>query len=58
MLKCGQRDNKKYTFGIRQELDIDRKNVDNLSILKKFCSACGTKLANNADYCFKCGSPI
>jgi predicted amidophosphoribosyltransferase len=53
MLKCGQKDNANYTFGV-SEKQIKKANKD----ASKFCSACGSKIRANTDYCSKCGSPV
>lgn len=53
MLKCGEKNNTNYTFG---KVEIETKKIKKAS--GNFCTACGTKLAPQASYCSKCGSPI
>ena len=55
MLKCGQKNNTKYTFGLRKEqmVEGDRKEITTALRYKcgsmcregsKFCSSCGAKM--------------
>lgn len=61
MLKCGQKDNKKYTFGVRKEQIeemSDRKSADDLFETKKCCSSCGSSMQKTAKFCSSCGEKI
>jgi len=55
-LKCGQKDNKNYTFGIKRE-DRIFKNGENLEEseidLNNFCPKCG-QLMGKKGYCVFC----
>ena len=55
MLKYGQKNNTNYTFGITEKQIKEAKRIKKIT---RFCTACGTRLLENADYCSKCGSPI
>jgi hypothetical protein len=54
MLKCGQKDNKNYTFGVRKEQMEEIK----VSVLKRCCSVCGTCVMNDMEYCPQCGEKL
>jgi rubrerythrin len=53
MLKCGQKDNKDYTFGIRKEGHIrsDKKEIDEI-----YCHACGFSMESKNKFCPSCGA--
>ena len=53
MLKCGQRDNKKYTFGVRKD-QIEENEKDN----KICCISCGTCITSRMKYCPSCGEKL
>ena len=55
MLKCGEKNNNDYTFG---KVEKKIKLANKTTISSNFCTACGTKLNKNVDFCSKCGSPI
>ncbi len=54
MLKCGQKDNKKYTFGLRKEQMEDETKEAN----KICCAFCGTCLASQMSFCPSCGERL
>jgi len=55
MLKCGQKDNKNYTFGVSKDqiLEADKKEA-----VKSCCASCGTYVAPQANFCPSCGEKI
>ena len=50
MLKCGQKDNKDYTFGIKRENIKEANRIDVI-----YCSSCGATCQNNSKFCSACG---
>ena len=52
MLKCGQKDNKNYTFGVRKE-QIEEKEVSKIC-----CASCGTCLTKKMSFCPSCGEKL
>jgi len=55
MLKCGQKDNKKYTFGVRKDqMEDEVKEV----VTHKTCSACKTIITSKSNYCPSCGGKL
>ncbi len=54
MLKCGQKDNKNYTFGVRKEQleDIEKESS------KICCASCGACLTSRMQYCSSCGKKL
>jgi hypothetical protein len=55
MLKCGQKDNKNYTFGVRNE-QIKEAVKD---IETAFCPCCGKMVVvGQANYCSRCGEKL
>ena len=56
MLKCGQKDNKNYTFGLRK--DQMKKEADMKSISRACCSKCGVCVPGNASFCPNCGAKL
>ena len=55
MLKCGQKDNEKYTFGVRKE-QIKEAEVKEAG--KICCGSCGTCLTKKMKYCPSCGEKL
>lgn len=55
MLKCGQKDNKNYTFGLRKEQmeDVEKKEAG-----KTCCSECGTCVLSKMKFCPSCGEKL
>ena len=53
MLKCGQKDNKKYTFGVRQEQIEEVKEASKIC-----CGSCGTCLTKKMKFCPSCGKEM
>ena len=54
MLKCGQKNNTKYTFGITKEQKEEIKEATNILC----CSSCGSKCLKNSKFCSNCGKEI
>ena len=55
MLKCGQKDNKNYTFGLRKEqIKEGEKKEEN----KICCSSCGACVLSKMKYCPSCGEEL
>ena len=50
MLKCGQKDNVKYTFGIKQDQVAEEKVT-----MTKFCLKCGAFSKEGSKFCASCG---
>lgn len=54
ILKCGQKDNKNYTFGVRKEqLEEQEKQANKIC-----CAACGTCVIKSMKYCPSCGEAL
>ena len=51
--KCGQKDNKKYSFGMKKDEEKQVKTVCNA-----FCKTCGSKASENTKFCGSCGEKI
>ena len=56
MLKCGQKDNKNYTFGVRKEQMEEEHVVLTSKIV--MCSKCGKKHEGEGDHCPFCGEKL
>ena len=54
MLKCGQKDNKNYTFGVRKEQTEEKEKEAS----KICCSSCGTCLTKKMSFCPSCGEKL
>ena len=54
MLKCGQKDNQKYTFGIRKE----QMEVPKEKEIRICCLACGTCITKQMKHCPSCGEEL
>ena len=57
MLKCGQKDNKKYTFGLRKEQMQDGE-VAKEAMITIYCSACSRACKKDSNYCPHCGEKL
>lgn len=55
MLKCGQKDNKRYTFGVRKE-QIEEVEVKEATRI--CCGSCGTCLTKKMKFCPSCGEKL
>ena len=55
MLKCGQKDNKNYTFSVRKE---QIEELDNKEAGKICCASCGTCLTSKMNFCPSCGEKL
>ena len=54
MLKCGQKDNKNYTFGVRKEQVEEQEKEDS----KLCCASCGTCVLFKMKFCPSCGEKL
>jgi len=54
MLKCGQKDNKNYTFGVRKD-QIKEAAKETKTIA---CPCCDKMVLANSSYCSFCGEKI
>jgi len=57
MLKCGQKENINYTFGIKNSSQKEDLN-DQISEHTIYCSKCGKKCQNFYEYCPSCGGKL
>ena len=57
MLKCGQKDNTKYTFGLRKEQREENK-VAKEAMRMMQCSSCGKKCRKGSSFCSSCGAKL
>jgi len=55
MYKCGQKDNKKYTFGITKE---QREVVEKEAMVTMYCSSCSKKCKSGMNFCPHCGEAL
>jgi len=53
MLKCGQKDNKNYTFGVTEKQIKEAQEVE-----KVCCASCGVCLTKKMKFCPSCGEKI
>ena len=53
-LKCGQKENTKYTFGLRKEQMEEEIREAN----KICCASCGTCLTKKMKFCPSCGEEL
>ncbi len=53
MLKCGQKDNKNYTFGIRKE---QREGIEKEAMITMYCSSCSRTCRKGSNFCPHCGA--
>ena len=59
ILKCGQKDNKNYTFGVRKEQMGDPfQEQPEKKITKNCCVSCGTCLVKKSKFCPACGEKL
>jgi len=56
MLKCGQKNNKNYTFGVRKEQMEDP--LQEKEATKICCASCGTCLIKKSRFCPSCGEKL
>ncbi len=54
MLKCGQKDNENYTFGVRKE-QMEKEAQEKNKIC---CGSCGACLTKTSKFCSSCGEKI
>jgi rRNA maturation endonuclease Nob1 len=54
MLKCGQKDNKNYTFGVTEKQIKEAQEVK--AILS--CLSCGKTFDKKVSFCSSCGGKI
>ena len=55
MLKCGQKNNTKYTFGITKE---QREAIEKEAMVTIYCSSCSKKCTGEMNFCPQCGEPL
>lgn len=55
MLKCGQKDNANYTFGIRKE---QVSEVEKEAMVTMYCASCSKAYKSGANFCQHCGEPL
>jgi len=54
ILKCGQKDNTNYTFGVRKEQV--KEAIENIKTAT--CPCCGKMVIADSTYCSRCGEKI
>lgn len=55
ILKCGQRDNAKYTFGVTKE---QRQTIEKEAMVTIYCSSCSKACKSGVNFCQHCGEPL
>lgn len=58
MLKCGQKDNTKYTFGMTKELKEQREEIEKEAMVTIYCSSCSKKCKTGMNFCPHCGEKL
>jgi len=58
ILKCGQKDNTKYTFGVRKEQIEEVERTEKKEVTKICCASCGTCLTKKMRFCPSCGEEL
>ena len=58
MLKCGKKDNKRYTVGVRKEQIEEPQQEIKKETSKICCASCGTCLTKKMIFCPSCGEKI
>ena len=56
MIKCGEKNNRNYTFGRKEEEQIE--DVDKKGTTGICCVVCGTCLTSKMQYCPNCGAKL
>jgi len=56
--KCGQKDNTKYTFGLRKEQREEIEAEKEVKIAMKSCSSCGSSCGVKSRFCPSCGASV
>jgi hypothetical protein len=54
-LKCGQKENTKYTFGLRKEQREEKREIRASAIC---CSSCGKTCKQGSKFCPACGGKL
>ena len=57
-LKCGQKNNVKYTFGLRKEQRDEIKVEKEVKMAMKSCSSCGSSCGEKSRFCPSCGAKV
>lgn len=57
MLKCGQKDNKNYTFGLTKEQRKDGE-IEKEAMVTIYCSSCSKKCRKGSNFCPSCGEKL
>ncbi len=55
MLKCGQKNNTKYTFGITKE---QKEEIEKEAMITMYCSSCSAVYKKGSKFCSNCGKEI
>ena len=55
MLKCGQKNNIKYTFGLRKE---QREEIKKAEMITVYCPNCGRVCKKGSNFCYNCGAKL
>ena len=57
-LKCGQKNNTKYIFGLRKEQIEAIEDVKEVKVAMKSCSICGGSCGAKSKFCSLCGARV
>lgn len=58
MLKCGQKENTKYTFGLRKEQRDETGTNKEVIAAAMNCSSCGKACKHGSKFCPACGKEL
>jgi len=57
-LKCGQKENTKYTFGLRKEQRDEIETNKEVTAAVLCCSSCGKSCRQGSKFCPACGGKL
>ena len=57
-LKCGQKENTKYTFGLRKEQREEIEENREVRASAMHCSSCGKTCKHGSKFCPACGGKL
>ena len=57
-LKCGQKENIKYTFGLRKEQRDEIEESREVIASAMYCSSCGKTCKQGSKFCPACGGKL
>ncbi len=57
-LKCGQKENTKYTFGLRKEQRDEIETSKEVIAAVIHCSSCGKSCRQGSKFCQNCGAKV